>query len=112
MFKKKEKPAEKQKKRKAEFVKGAEGKQWRGGMYLCTVYDSREAEILESKLRSEGIPSLRRSEGIGNITEIVAGINAWVEMEIYVPEDKLEDARNIIVPVDLDDCEALDDSEE
>ncbi len=80
-------------------------KEWRGGVYLCTVYDSREADILESKLRGEGIPSIRRYEELGNIVEIVAGFNTWSSMELYVPADKLEDARNIIVPVDLDDCE-------
>lgn len=105
MFGRKDKTAEPKKRKPAERLDGASGKQWRGGVYLCTVQDSRQADILESKLRGEGIPSLRRADGFGNITEIVAGFNAWSEIELYVPEDRLEDAKNIIVPVDLDDCE-------
>ena len=30
-------------------------KQWRDGVYLTTVEDSLKADILESKLRSEGL---------------------------------------------------------
>ena len=108
MFGRKRKAAEPKKGKIVERLEGASGKQWRGGIYLCTVHDSRQADILESKLRGEGIPALRREDGFGNITEIVAGFNAWSEIELYVPEDKLEDAKNIIVPVDLDDCEEIE----
>ena len=50
MFLKKTKPAE----------------EWRDGVFLCTVHDSFQADIIESKLASEGIPCIRKYEGAGN----------------------------------------------
>ena len=35
---------------------------WRDGVYLTTVQTSFEADMLESKLRGAGIPSIRRYE--------------------------------------------------
>lgn len=81
---------------------------WRGGVYLCTVTDSFEADILESKLRSEGIPCVKKYKGAGNYIEVVMGHNTTNPIELYVPEETLEDARNVIVPVDLDECEQGD----
>lgn len=79
--------------------------EWRGGVYLCTVCDNFQADILESKLRSEGIPCVKKYLGAGNYVEIFAGKNTTSEIELYVPKQCLEDAKNIIVPVDLDQCE-------
>lgn len=93
------------------FKKRDKDKEWRDGVYLCTVYDTIEADILESKLLSENIPCIRNYEGAGNYAEIVLGRNFATGIEIYVPSDALEDAKNIIVPVDLEDCE-YDDTEE
>ena len=81
--------------------------QWRGGVYLCTVYDSFQADILESKLRSEGIPCQKGYEGAGNYLEIFFGKNTSQGIDLYVPAECLEDAKNIIVPVDLDQCETI-----
>ncbi|MGN8712437.1 hypothetical protein [Hornefia butyriciproducens] len=78
---------------------------WRDGAYLCTVTDSFQADILESKLRSENIPCEKKYVGSSNYLEIVFGTNTVGEIELYVPAECLEDARNVIVPVDLDDCE-------
>ncbi len=38
------------------------------------------------------------------------GQNTTAPIELYVPEDSLEDAKNIIVPVDLDDCEPIEEN--
>lgn len=78
---------------------------WRDGVYLCTAADSLQADILESKLRGEGIPCIRKYEGAGNYVEIFTGINTVSGIDLYVPAEQLEDAKNVIVPVDLDDCE-------
>lgn len=78
---------------------------WRGGVYLCTASDNLEADLLESKLRGEDIACIRRYEGGGNYVEIFMGINSACGIDLYVAEEDLEDASNIIVPVDLDDCE-------
>ena len=80
---------------------------WRGGVYLCTAEDNLEADILESKLRGEGIACIRKYEGAGNYVELVMGMNSARGIDLYVAEDKLFDAGNIIVPIDLDDCEKL-----
>jgi hypothetical protein len=81
---------------------------WRGGVYLCTVNDSFQADLLESKLRSEGIPCQKKYVGSSNYLEIVFGSNLTGDIELYVPESCLEDAKNVIVPVDLDDCDTED----
>ena len=81
---------------------------WRGGAYRCTVNDSFQADMLESKLRSEGIPIQKKYIGSSGYLEIVFGSNLTGDIEIYVPEECLEDAKNVIVPVDLDDCEGTE----
>ena len=83
--------------------KNAEGIEWRDGVYLTTVKDSLEADIIESKLRGEDIPCIKRYSGAGNFMEIALGSNTTQDIEIYVPADLIEDAKNVIVPVPLDD---------
>ena len=82
-----------------------EGYKWRGGVYLCTVTDSFQADLLESKLRAENIPTRRKYIGSSSYLEVVFGNALTGEIELYVPEECLEDARNVIVPVDLDECD-------
>ncbi len=84
-------------------------KEWRDGVFLCHTKSSFDADILESKLRSEGIPCVKRYIGASNFIEIAMGQNTSFDIDLYVPEECLEDARNIIVPVDLDDCEPIED---
>ena len=78
-----------------------EQKEWRDGVYLCTAKDSFEADLLESKLRSEGIPSIKNFQGASNFLEIFMGASTTCPIDIYVPEETLEDAKNIIVAVPL-----------
>jgi hypothetical protein len=78
LFKKKDRPAP----------------EWRDGVYLCTADNSMNADIIESKLRGEGIPCERRYENAGNFLEIAMGISTY-PIDIYVPESALEDAKNI-----------------
>jgi hypothetical protein len=74
---------------------------WRDGVYLCTATDNVEADILESKLRGEGIPCERRWKGAGNFLEIFMGTNSICPIELYVPAESLADAQNIIIPFPL-----------
>ena len=76
-------------------------KAWRDGVYLCTAQNSFEADLLESKLRSEGIPSIKKFKGASNFLEIYMGSNSAFPIDLYVPEETLEDAKNIIVAVPL-----------
>ncbi len=78
-----------------------EGKDWRNGVYLTTATSSLEADILESKLRGEGIPVIKRYVGASNAMEIIMGSNFSYPIELYVPEDTLEDAQNIIVAIPI-----------
>ena len=86
-------------------------KEWRGGVYLCTAANSFEADIFESKLRGEDIPCLRRYKGAGNFVEIAMGSNSAYPINMYVPTDALEDARNIVkaIPLASDNPENLSD---
>ena len=83
---------------------GEEEYTWRDGVYLTTVNDSLQADILVSKLDAEGIPSEKKYVGSSHFLEITFGTNVVGDIEIYVPSECLEDAKNIIVPVDLDEC--------
>jgi hypothetical protein len=83
-------------------------KEWRGGVYLCTATTSFEADILESKLRGEEVPSMRRYKGPSNAIEIIMGSSITFPIDIYVPERCLTDALNIIEAVPLEECEPVD----
>ncbi len=78
-------------------------KEWRNGVFLCHTESSFHADLLESKLRSEGIPCVKKYIGASNFIEIAMGNNTSFNIDLYVPEDRLEDAKNIIVPVAIDD---------
>lgn len=82
--------------------------EWRGGVFLCTTRDSMEADILESKLRGEGIPCLKKYRGASNFIEIAMGQNVAFPIDLYVRAESLEDARNIIIPVPLADDEEFE----
>jgi hypothetical protein len=83
--------------------------EWQGGVFLCSASGSLEADILESKLRSEGIPCGRRYGGAGNFLEIFMGTNSTCPIDIYVPAAVIEDARNIILAFPLDDSGGRED---
>lgn len=78
-------------------------KEWRDGVYLCTADDSMEADIIESKLRSENIPCLRKYIGASNFLEITMGRSLTNPIDIYVPAAALGDAENIIVAFPIED---------
>ncbi len=80
-----------------------EGRKWRDGVYLCTANSTMDADIIESKLAGEGIPCVRDYRGSGNFMEIALGINTMQDIDIYVPEEALESAKEVIVPVPLED---------
>lgn len=87
---------------------------WRGGVYLTTVSTSFEADLLESKLRACDIPVLKRYEGASNFLEITLGFNSAYPIELYVPEEALEEAREVIRPVPIEDdfVEAQEDAQD
>ncbi len=76
---------------------------WRDGVYLTTARSSIEADILESKLKAEGIPGLKKHEGASNFLELYMGTSTMFPIEIFVPECFLKEAEEIIQPVFIDD---------
>ncbi|MCI5898469.1 MAG: DUF2007 domain-containing protein [Firmicutes bacterium] len=75
--------------------------EWRNGVYLTTCESSLQADILESKLRAEGIPCQKKYRGTSNAMEIIMGSSVGGAIELYVPEETLEDAKNIIVAIPI-----------
>lgn len=61
-----------------------------------------EAEIIIAKLKSYGIPVLKKSKGTGEIMEIYTGVNLY-GIDIYVPTDMLDLAKELLKPVDEED---------
>lgn len=95
------------------FEKRKKEEPWRGGVWLTTVSSSFEADLLESKLRAEAIPVLRKYEGASNFLEISMGFNSAYPIELYVPEQALQKARELIEPVPIgDDFEEAEDEED
>ncbi len=76
---------------------------WRGGVYLTTVDSTMQADILISKLAGEGIPCMKRHEGASNFLELCMGMSTMFPVELYVPEESLEQALKIIEPIPIED---------
>ncbi len=87
------------------FGKDNHDKPWREGVYLCTAEDTFQADLFESKLGSEGIPCVKKYQGASNFIEIAMGSNSAYPIDIYVPQDKLEDAKAVLEPVEISDEE-------
>lgn len=56
-----------------------------------------ESEIIIAKLKSYGIPALKKSKGTGEIMEIYTGINMY-GIDIYVPADMYDLAEELLKP--------------
>lgn len=78
-------------------------KKWGCGVHLCTCSSSFEADMLVSKLAAEKIPCVKKYLGASNFMEIALGSNTTQEIELYVPDNTLEVAKEIIIPVPIDD---------
>ena len=76
---------------------------WRDGVYLTTADSTMQADILISKLAAEGIPCMKRHEGASNFLELYMGVSTMFPVELYVPEESLELALEIIRPVPIED---------
>ena len=56
-----------------------------------------EAEIIIAKLKSYGIPVLKKSKGTGELMEIYTGANMY-GIDLYVPSDMIELAEELLKP--------------
>ena len=59
---------------------------------LITVRNDIEAKIIESKLSSFGVPSVKQFRGIDG----VYGITSYSGIDLYVPSSLLDNAKDII----------------
>ncbi|MFA6782698.1 MAG: DUF2007 domain-containing protein [Sedimentibacter sp.] len=58
-----------------------------------------ESEIIIAKLKSYGIPVLKKTKGTGELMEIYTGANMY-GIDIYVPEDTIDLAEELLKPED------------
>lgn len=61
--------------------------------------DVREAEIIESILKTSDIPFLIKDRGAGGYLKVYMGMTN-MGMDIYVPDSRLNDARELIPPTE------------
>lgn len=61
---------------------------------LCTVANWVQADLIETHLRGFGIPCMKRSDNIRIATDFAFTPGGFVE--ILVPEELLEDARQLV----------------
>lgn len=62
---------------------------------LLSNLNNIEAEIVMAKLKSYGIPVLKKSKGIGEIMEIYTGANLY-GIDIYVPWEAFDLAEELL----------------
>lgn len=63
---------------------------------LTTVNDNFEASLIEARLKQEGIPVLLKYKGTGAYLSLFMGKTSF-GVEIYVPSDLIDKAREIMV---------------
>jgi len=66
---------------------------------LLSNLNTIEAEIIIAKLKSYGIPVLKKSKGPGELMEIYTGANMY-GIDVYVPSDMAELAEELLKPDD------------
>jgi len=62
---------------------------------LLSNLNSVEAEIIISKLKSYGIPVLKKGKGTGALMEIYTGVNLY-GIDLYVPSHVIEVAKELL----------------
>ncbi|NLJ57819.1 MAG: DUF2007 domain-containing protein [Tissierellia bacterium] len=65
------------------------------GALLLSGLSTMEASIIISKLKSFGIPVLKKTKGTGQLMEIYTGSNPY-GTDIYVPSDMVEFAMELL----------------
>jgi len=110
-------PEEKKNEAAAPENDGAEIREEDGIQYakLITALDNSEQAVIESILRSAGIPYVIREKSGEGYVRVIMGFNVYGS-DFFVPEDLLEDAAALLVPpeqaVDPDEYNPDDSSED
>ncbi|MBA1336445.1 MAG: hypothetical protein HPY66_2880 [Firmicutes bacterium] len=66
--------------------------------FLMNVYNDTEAEIVKGMLEAEGIPAVIRYKGMGTFLKVYTG--TVIDVDLYVPRDRLEKARKLVGHMD------------
>jgi hypothetical protein len=78
--------------------------------HLTDVYDSVQASILQEALEAHGIPVKRIQEGVRDVIPFSFGKLA--KIEIYVAEEKLQEARDWLAQSENEEIPVIDDESE
>ena len=81
------------------WPKGQDGEYEAPAHLTDAVEAGGEAELLCQMLRSYDIPVLRRYEKEGTLGKVVLGFSGY-GVKLYVPASRLEEARELMQPVD------------
>ena len=72
---------------------------------LITAMDNSEAAVIESILRSAGIPYVIRESGSEGYVRVIMGFNVYGS-DFYVPASLLDDAAALLVPEEAEEVES------
>lgn len=82
------------------------------GALLTTAHGNEELAAIEALLRGADIPYRVFDRDAGGIVRVISGYTMY-GTEVYVPEDQLETAKELLTPVDaVDEQEEQDDATE
>lgn len=81
------------------WPKGEDGAPERAVFLTDTFEADSQADLLIEMLRAYGIPAAKRYAKDGTLGKVVLGFSGY-GVALYVPESMLEDARNLLKPVD------------
>ncbi len=70
-----------------------------GTAWLTTVTDNVQLAVVRSLLDGAEIPYIIKERGSGSAVKLIAGISMF-GTDIFVPEERLEDAQALITPLD------------
>ena len=85
-------------------------RQGEGLALLTTVYDRAPLMIVESILRDAEIPYLAKERGSGTTVKVIAGYSMF-GTDIFVPEELLETALELITPPEQEEEDEADETE-
>ena len=78
---------------------------------LATAYGNEELAAMEALLRSAEIPYRLCDRGAGGVVRVISGYNMY-GTDVFVREEDLETARELLAPVDADEAEGEETTEE
>jgi hypothetical protein len=75
------------------------------GVLLTTAHGNEELAAIVALLRAADIPFRTAEQGAGDVVRVIAGYNMY-GTAIYVHEEHLETARELLTPVDAENTDA------